>query len=59
MQVAEVPMVVDSWYIPYSRIYLAGIIFGGIVRKIAIGRYKFGGYSTIATPDVGAILADF
>ena len=29
-------------------------------KKIAIGRYKFGGYGTIATPSpgVGAILVD-
>ena len=24
---------------------MAGIIFGGLLEKIAIGRYKFGGYS--------------
>ena len=39
---------------------LAGNNIWRIARKIAIGGYKFGGYSRIATPSpgVGAILAD-
>ena len=43
--------------------YIGGNNIWRIARKIAIGGYKFGGYSTIATPSlgvytVGTILAD-
>ena len=54
-------------YTLYVIYRIAGYIGGNNIwwiarkrKKIAIGGYKFGGYSTIATPSlgVGAILAD-